>query len=420
MTALNRKLIRDVIHLRGQVMAVALVVACGMAAFVAMRSTYHSLLASQEAYYARYRFADLFCQLKRAPEALAARIEAIPGVAKAQTRIVANVMLDVPGVAEPARGRIVSIPERRIPMLNDLHLVSGRYLEAGKRDEVLISGAFSSANKLQSGDVLTGIINGRRQRLRIVGVALSPEFVYEIGGGEMFPDSRRFGVIWMSREALGPALDMEGAFNDVALSLAPGAAESEVIERLDELLESYGTLGAYGRGDQTSHHFISNEIAELQVTSTFIPAIFLGVTAFLLHLVMSRLVATPRDQIAVLKAFGYGNVSIGLHYLKLALAAVLVGVILGIAAGWWFGYSITALYAEYFRFPALRYEAGTRVVLTAILISLVSAGLGAIAAVWRAVRLPPAEAMRPEAPARFRAGFGSLGTRVDPSRSCAL
>lgn len=405
MTSLNRKLIRDVIHLRGQVIAVALVVACGIAAFVAMRSTYHSLLDSQAAYYQQYRFADVFAQVKRAPETLSHRIAAIPGIASAQTRVVANVTLDVPGIAEPARGRIVSIPEKRTPMLNDLHIVNGRYIEPGKRDEVMISGAFSAANNLNPGDTLTAIINGRWQRLRIVGVTLSPEYVYEIGGGEMFPDSRRFGVLWMSRDALGPAFNMEGAFNDVALSLAPGAVESDIIEKLDALLDNYGGLGAYGREDQTSNHFITNEIAELKVTSTFVPGVFLAVTAFLLHLVLSRLVATQREQIAVLKAFGYGNFAIGWHYLKLAYAALIGGVALGLAAGWWFGYSITSLYTEFFRFPVLRYEAGTSVVWTAVLISLVSATAGALAAVWRAVKLPPAEAMRPEPPARFRAGF---------------
>jgi putative ABC transport system permease protein len=370
-----------------------------------MRSVYYSLLGSQDAYYRQYRFADVFANLKRAPEPLAARIRAIPGVAAAETRIVANVTLDVPGVEEPARGRIISIPERRSPTLNDLHVISGRYIEAGKREEVIVSGAFSDANNLRPGDMLTAVINGRWQKLRIAGVAISPEYVYEIGGGEMFPDSRRFGVMWMSREALGPAFNMEGAFNDVALSLSPGANESEVIEELDALLEDYGALGAYARADQTSHHFISNEIAELQVTSTFIPTVFLGVTAFLIHLTLSRLVATQRDQIAVLKAFGYGNLAIGLHYLKLAFAAVLGGVALGVAAGWWFGYGITALYTEYFRFPVLRYTPGAGVVLTAVAISLASSGVGAFAAVWRAVSLPPAEAMRPEPPARFRAGF---------------
>src|SRR5262245_789989 len=375
MNSLNRKLIRDLFHLRGQIIAVALVVACGVAAFVAMRSVYYSLLDSQDAYYRQYRFAEVFDNLKRAPEILAPRIRAIPGVAATETRIVANVTLDVPGVGEPARGRIISIPERQSPTLNDLHIISGRYIEAGKRDEVIVSGAFSGANNLRPGDALTAVINGRWQKLRIAGVAISPEYVYEIGGGEMFPDSRRFGVMWMSRKALGPAFNIEGAFNDVALILSPGANESEVIERLDALLEDYGALGAFGRADQTSHHFISNEIAELQVTSTFIPAVFLGVTAFLIHLTLSRLVATQRDQIAVLKAFGYSNLAIGLHYLKLAFAAALGGVALGIAVGWWFGYSITALYTEYFRFPVLRYAPGTSVVLMAVVISLVASAV---------------------------------------------
>jgi putative ABC transport system permease protein len=309
------------------------------------------LLDSQGAYYRQYRFADVFANLKRAPDTLAAQVSAIPGVAAVDSRIVANVTLDVPGVEEPARGRIISIPERQSTMLNDLHIISGRYIEAGKRDEVIVSGAFSTANNLSPGDMLTAVINGHWEKLRIAGVAISPEYVYEIGGGEMFPDSRRFGVMWMSRDALSPAFNMDGAFNDVALSLSPGANESEVIEKLDTLLEDYGALGAYGRADQTSHHFISNEIAELQVTSTFIPAVFLGVTAFLIHLTLSRLVATQRDHIAVPKAFGYGNLAIGLHCLKLAFAATLGGVAVGVAVGWWFGYSITALYTEYFHFP---------------------------------------------------------------------
>lgn len=405
MTPLNRKLIRDVWHLRGQVIAVMLVVACGVAAFVAMRSTYQSLLTSQAAYYANYRFADVFAQLKRAPETLATRIGEIPGVAAVQTRVIAGVTVDVPGLNEPARGRIISIPERQMPMLNDLHLLEGRYVEAGKHDELIISGAFSSANNLHPGDTLSAIINGRWQQLKIVGVALTPEYVYEIRGGEMFPDSKRFGVMWMSRAALGPLFNMDGAFNDVTIALAPNAKESDVIERLDNLLESYGGLGAYNRDDQTSNRFISNEIAELKTNGTILPAIFLGVTAFLLHLVLSRLVATQRDQIAVLKAFGYGNLTIGFHYLQLAFVAILGGVALGIGVGWYFGYSITALYTDFFRFPLLRYEVGANVIAITIFISFVSSSLGAMMAVWRAVNLPPAEAMRPEPPARFRAGF---------------
>jgi putative ABC transport system permease protein len=405
MAALNRKLVRDVAHLWGQVVAITLVVACGVASYIAMRSTYNSLLRSQQIYYQEYRFADVFAQLKRAPDSIASRISEIPGVAKAEIRVVADVTLDVPGLDEPAKGRIVSIPEKQATMLNDLYLSEGRYVEPGQRDEVIASQTFANANGLTPGDSIAAIINGRWQKLRIVGLALSPEYVYEIRGGEIFPDSRRSGVLWMSRESLGPAFNMDGAFNDVALTLAPGANEANVIERVDLLLDNYGGLGAYGRIDQISNHFLSNEIAELQVTGTFIPAIFLTVTAFLIHLVLSRLVTTQRDQIAVLKAFGYGNSSIGFHYLKLAFLVIAGGVALGIGIGWYFGQRITALYMHFFHFPVLSYQIGSTLIGNALLISMGAASIGALAAVRRAVTLPPAEAMRPEPPARFQAGL---------------
>ncbi|HEU4478040.1 MAG TPA: FtsX-like permease family protein [Pyrinomonadaceae bacterium] len=405
MATLNRKIIRDVIHLRGQVIAITLVVTCGVASFVAMRSTYNSLQLSKQSYYESFRFAEVFAQLKRAPDSIAPRISDIPGVGSAEFRVVADVTLDVPGLDEPAKGRIISIPEPQRPMLNDLYLREGRYVASGRTDEVLVSGAFATANQLKPGNTISAVINGKWQKLQIVGVALSPEYVYEIRSGEMFPDNRRSGVLWMSREALGPAFNMKGAFNDVAIALAPGAVEADVIQRLDDLLVTYGGLGAYNRDDQVSNHFLSGEIAELQVTGTFIPAIFLTITAFLIHLVLSRMVATQRQEIAVLKAFGYRDCSIGFHYLKLAFVVILGGVALGIAVGWWFGRQVTELYMEFFRFPVLRYQPGPSVIISAVLISFGSAAIGALAAVRRAVKLPPAEAMRPEPPARFRAGF---------------
>ncbi len=402
MKALNKKLIRDLIHMRGQVIAVALVVACGVASFIALRNIYRSLLLTQQAYYQEYRFADVFAQLKRAPNRLEARIAEIPGVASVQTRIVAGVTLDVPGVAEPAAGLMVSVPDKKTRILNDLHLISGRYMEPGARNEVIISEAFAAKNGFKPGDSLSGIINGRWSMLRIAGIALSPEYVYEIRPGDLFPDSRHFGVIWISRDTIERAFDMEGAFNNVTLSLSRGTNEAEVIRRLDSLLEEYGGLGAYGRVDQVSNHFVDNELAELQVSGTFVPAVFLLVTAFLLHLVLSRLVSTQRDQIAVMKSFGYGNFPIGWHYLKLSYSAVFIGIVLGIGLGWFFGYQMTALYARFFRFPILRYEMDPLIISLAALITLGSASLGALRAVQKAVSLPPAEAMRPESPAKYR------------------
>lgn len=391
--------------MRGQIIATALVVACGVASFISMRSTYNSLLVTQQNYYSSYRFADVFAHLKRAPESLRPQIEKIPGVAAVQTRIVSEVTLSLPDLAEPAQGKIVSIPDKQTPVLNDLHFLRGRYVGANKTDEVIISGAFADANGFNPGDKIEAIINGRWRRLTIVGVALSPEFIYEIRAGEIFPDNKRYGVAWMSRKAAEAASDMEGAFNDLSLALAPGASEENAIENLDRMLENYGGTGSYGRDDQQSHRFLANEFSQLEVQALFLPAIFLGVTAFLLHLVLSRLVSTQREQIGLLKAFGYTDFHIGLHFLKLAIVAVSGGAILGILLGMYLGSGMTSLYADYFHFPILRYRAGWLVMVVSLFISFGAAAAGAVWAVRSAVALPPAEAMRPETPAQFRAGF---------------
>lgn len=402
MKAIDRKLLRDLWHMRGQGIAISLVVACGIAIFIAMLSTYQSLAAAQANYYQQYRFAQVFAQLKRAPETLVEQIRIIPGVAQVQLRVVVDVTLDVPGQQEPAIGRLVSVPEQQTPMLNDLYIRQGRYLEPERADEVLVSESFANANHLQVGDRVGAILNGRWQQLHIIGIALSPEYVYEIQGGDVVPDNQRFGVFWMGRKALGTAFDMDGAFNTVALSLTPQTNPQDVIFRLDRLLQPYGGLGAYDRADQLSNKFISDEINELKYHALIIPGIFLGIAAFLLNILLSRLIGTQRDQIAILKAFGYSNGDVGWHFLKLVLVIVFLGSVIGVATGLWMGAGMLHIYTRYYHFPALIYQGSPTLILGTIAISVGAAVIGAFRAVQHAVTLPPAEAMRPEPPAHFR------------------
>ena len=403
MNSLDRKLFRDLWHTRGQVIAIALVVACGIASFVMAKSAYTSLTLTQNIYYHKYHFAQVFVSLKRAPETLKAQIADIPGVAQAQTRIVVDVTLDVPNLPEPATGRLISLPEQQVPLLNKPFIRQGSYPESGKGDEILVSEAFAEANHLQLEDTIGAIINGKWERLKIVGIALSPEYVYEVrGAGELYPDNKRFGIIWLGRDALGKAYDLDGAFNNVTLSLSPGAREIEIIAQLDRLLDRYGGLGAYGREDQVSHQILSDEIKSLEIMATMLPSIFLGIAAFLLNVVLSRLVSTQREQIAVLKAFGYKNLAIGGHYLKFVLIIVTIGSSLGILGGLWLGRGLTQIYTQFYKFPLLRFDFSPRVLVTAMIVSYGAAVMASIVAVTKAVALPPAQGMRPEPPAKFK------------------
>lgn len=403
MRPLDRKLVRDLWRLRIQVLSIALVVAAGIAGIVTFRSGLDSLEESRTRYYAESRFADVFVSLKRAPQSLHARLAALPGVAAVQTRVVAGVVLDVSGLPELATGKLVSLPDGGAD-LNRLHLRAGRLPLPGRRGEALVGEAFAHANGLRVGDRIGALMNGRWERLILVGIALSPEYVYAAGGGAFLADDRRFGVLWMDRETLAAAYDLRGAFNDAALALAPGASEPDVIDRVDRLLARYGGLGAYGRADQPSDHIITDEIRQNRATGTVIPAFILAVAAFLLNVVLGRLVGTEREQIAVLKAFGYSSAEVARHYLAFAMAAVLLGTGIGIGAGLWLGKGLVGLYAEHFRFPVLVYQASWPLVAAAIGVSVAAAAAGALGAVRRAALLPPAEAMRPEEPARFGRG----------------
>jgi putative ABC transport system permease protein len=402
LSSLNRKLVRDLLAMKTQAGAIAMVVAAGVTMFVMYLAVFASLQHTRRVYYDRHRFADVFVSLERAPLRVADDIARLPGVSAMEPRVVANVTLDLEQLEEPASGRLISIPADRRPRVNDLFLRRGRWIEPGRPDEVLASEGFVLAHGLQPGDTVPAIINGRRRRLTIVGVALSPEYVYTIRPGELVPDERRFGIFWIDRQALGAAFDMEGGFNDVVLSLARGITPDETIAQLDRILEPYGGLGAIPRALQLSHWTVENELAQLQTFGVIIPAIFLMVAAFILNVALTRALALQRPQIAALKALGYGNRALGWHYLKWALLIGLAGVAIGVAAGAWLGDLLTGLYNQFFRFPVLLFSVPFGVVAGAAVLTLAAAGAGAFTAVRRAVRVPPAEAMRPEPPARYR------------------
>jgi putative ABC transport system permease protein len=399
---LDRKLVRDLWEMKGQALAIASVIAAGVTMFVTYTSNFDSLQRTRASYYQRARFADVFASLKRAPNNLRERIAAIPGVEAVDTRVVATVTLDVPGLEEPASGRLISLPERGRPLLNDVHLRRGRWVEPTRPDEVLASELFVEANGFHPGDRVAAIINGRKRWLTIVGVALSPEYVYAIKPGDLFPDRRRYGIFWMDGRALASAFNMEGGFNDVALALARDASARQVITDLDRLIEPYGGLGALEQSLQVSAWTLEQELSQLQTFGFILPLIFLGVAAFILNVALTRALALQRPQIAALKALGYSNRELGWHYVKWGLAIAACGAGAGVVAGAWLGSAMISLYNVYFRFPILEYHLSAGVAVQALTGSLVVAALGARSAVMRAVQVPPAEAMRPEPPARYR------------------
>lgn len=402
MTPLNRKLLRDLWRLWGQVLAIALVIASGIAVLCMSLTSMDALTETATAYYERYRFAHVFARVERAPEYLAERIRLIPGVQTVNTRVVKSAILDVPGFEEPVIGQLVSLPERHEPELNRVALRAGRFPQLGAPDEAVLSEPFAEAHGLTIGDRIRAVINGNWRELEVVGLGLSPEYVYTIGPGALMPDDKRFGVVWLGQEALQAAFDLDGSFNDVALTLLRGTDPDVVITRLDDLLARYGGVGAYAREDQMSNWFLTNEIRQLESLAAILPTVFLAVAAFLTNMVLARLITVERSEIGLLKAFGYRDRDIGWHYVKFVLGIAGVGIVLGWIGGYWFGLVNTRIYADFYRFPFLLFDPGPKPFLIAAGVSVFAAVAGTLGAVRSVARLPPAEAMRPPAPPMFR------------------
>ncbi|MEO0751592.1 MAG: FtsX-like permease family protein [Pseudomonadota bacterium] len=405
MQAIDQKLLRDFKRLWIQALAIALVLACGVAILLTSVGMHKALSDTRAAYYERNRFADVFAHATRAPLSILSEIERIKGVRSVEGRISEFAILDVPGYARTAVGHIISLPETSEPVLNVPLLVSGRYPAPASTREVLVNAPFAEEHGFVPGSRFSANLKGQKRELVIVGTVLSPEFIYTIGPGGLMPDNAAFGIVWMSETAAAAAFDMTGAFNDISLSLLPKAQPEPVIDALDTLLEPYGGLGAYGRDTQTSDAFLEAEINQLEGMAMILPPIFFGIAAFLVSMVMSRIIALERSEIGLLKAIGYSNVEICLHYLMLAGLIAIVGVALGWVAGTMLARSTAAQYADFFNFPYVIFSVSYFVYALSGLAGLTTTCLGASHAAIKAARLAPAIAMQPPAPPRFKRSF---------------
>lgn len=405
LSPLRRKVLRDVRRLWAQVLAVALVLAAGVSTLILGTGAYSALYQTRAAYYEANRFADVFAGLTRAPRALVGDIAEIDGVLAVEGRIWKIGLLDIAGMPEPGSVALVSLPGSGRGGLNQLSLRSGRLPDPQVTDEAVISEGFAKAHRLRPGSSFGVLMNGQQRQIRVAGIALSPEFIYALGPGEAMPDPRRFGIVWMPAAALEAAFDLEGAFSDVVLKLAPGASAERVIGKLDELLAPYGGIGATGRNDQISHAFLDAELKQLSAMVKVLPPIFLVVAAMLVNMTLSRMIALEREQIGLLKAIGYSPQAIAAHYLEFVALIAVIGIAIGFAAGSWLGAGLAQMYARFFSFPFLIFSRSPDIYALAAIVTLGAAIGGALNAVRAVLRLPPAVAMAPPAPAQYRQSF---------------
>ena len=402
---LDRKLLRDLWRLKWQLLAIALLIACGVSVAVMSFSAQQALTGARSEFYARNRFADGFASAVRAPMSLRQALSHIEGVETLDTRIIQGGLMRVTHLSRPVLTRLISLPEGEAGGLNRVQLTAGRMPAPGRANEAVALRAFLDAAGVRLGTPLTAVIHGRAFSFTVVGAVVAPEFIYNPAPDSFMPDDAHQAVIWAPRAAVEQAAGMSGAFNNVTFTLSPGAQMAQVLEAVDRRLTPYGGRAAYARKDQPSENFLSAELKELSTSGYILPPIFLLVAASLVHLVMGRLVESEREQIGLLKAFGYTHLEAASPYLKMALAVGLVGVIGGGMIGAVLGAAILHQYADYFRFPHMPPAFNWTSFWAAGLVSILAVVAGALRAIYRAAALSPAVAMQPPRPMRFRKGW---------------
>lgn len=414
MSPLGKKLLRDLWRIKSQAAAIAAVIAVGVMMLVMMSGLVTSLQETRQAYYQKYRLAEAFAPIVRAPEAVVAKLKSIPGVALVETRVTGSALVDLAAQDLPVQVRVVSLPDYGEPALNAVFLTAGQTLTSARDNDVLVLESFARANGLNPGDHIRMTINGARRDLRVAGWAQSPEFLYTAAPGQFVSDDSKFGVIWMKRSSLAASYDMEGAFNEALFKLQRGQDPKPVLTAIDTVLDPYGSLGAYDRPDLISDRFVQQEIESLRMSTRVLPPIFQTIAAFLLYIVIGRIIQTEREEIGLMKAFGLTSFEIATHYMTMILIIAGTGAIAGCLLGILSGRGMVEIYLTFFKFPFLVFQLDPKPFLIGVATSIAAASAGGLIVLRRIFRLNPAVAMRPPAPADFSRGmrFDGVWSRV--------
>jgi len=401
---LDRKLLRELYGSKGLLLAITSIVAVGMTCFVSIQSAYHNLQEAKNGYYRRCRMADFWIDLKKAPLADLDDLEELQGITHVRSRIQFRATVDLEDVPKPINALVLSLPDQRQPVINDIILRNGDYFSEHGEDEVIVNAAFARHHRLYPGSRVRVLVNNRRQELLVVGTAISSEFTYLLGPGAIVPDPKNFAVFYVSRSFAEENYDFSGAANQVVgrVDRNQRTTVKQILDEAERKLAPYGVFTTIELDHQLSNQFLTGEIDGLGATAAVIPAIFMVVAALVLNVLITRLARQQRTVIGTLKALGYTDWQVVRHFLKFGLSVGIVGGLAGSFLGYLAATGMTNIYRLFFEFPALQSGFYWSTHALGMTVSLACAVAGSLHGSWHVLRLQPAAAMRPESPRRGR------------------
>lgn len=397
-----KKFLRDLKESKGQFISVLAVVIIGVMFYTGLYSALDIFSGAGQKYFTEYRLADLWSTVYRAPEGVVGRIEAIPGVKMAEGRIVHDVRIFM--ADRNAMVRLISLPDKNQDIVNDIMLKSGSYFSAGAGNQCLVSEDFFKANHLVIGQTIEPIVNGERVKLSIVGTAKSPEYIYEIRDAtEVFPDHEKFGVIYAKESYLQTILDYKGSVNDISVLLAKDGDSKKVKAEMEKILKPYGLVSTIEKKDQTGYSMFHSDETGLKSMAAIFPMLFFIASAVIIYITMTRMIENQRTLMGVLKALGYSDWDIMLHYQTYPLLVGILGSILGSLIGIFFiGKGLLGVFNSFYNLPTDNSSSHLGIIIPASLTALFFCVFAGYNACRKELRLVPAESMRPKPPTSGR------------------
>lgn len=393
-----KKVLRDLNQNKGAYLACVVIVVIGLMVFTAFSMVLDNLNMSRNSFYENQNFADGFIQIQALPFSEVEKLEKIDGIADIQGRLVKDVRVLFPDRNENVYLRLVSMDINKENPINGVFLNQG--IPLSDRDtSIWIGNTFFEANGLELNDKLEIVASGNKRELQIVGVGQSPEFIYALRtAADMYPSPETFGIAFVPLETMKKLFPQEKIFNDVIFTLKPEADYDKVKELLEYELKPYGLTAIFPQADQMSALMLNLELEGLGAMSKALPILFLSIAAMILYIVLKRLIEQQRGQIGILKALGYTQREILIHYLSYAVVIGLAGGILGAVLGIFLSYPFTSFYELFFNMPGLIGSFTPKYLIFGIILSLGFSLIAGYQGCKRVLTLEPAEAMRPPAP----------------------
>jgi len=397
MKKLDMRLIRMIRHSKGQFISVTMIIAVALCIYVLYSMLSFNIRSGVASYYTLTEMNDITVQLVRIPQGAIHAVEQIEGVKLVQGRVSFDVPLKVSDPNEKITVRLISMPQSG-GAVNKPYILGGTDLKMNATHCAVLQ-QFADGRDIHRGDEMTPIINGTEHRLKVSSIVASSEFVYLMENDQsLMPAPRKFGVLYVDEAFAQSALGYGGSYNELLIKLDKGADLDRVSKLLETHLGKYGVRRITKLPDQISNNILEQKMDGVDKMSKVLPVLFLAVAAIVIVILLSRAVSTDRITIGVLKATGYSNGTILMHYVKYALTIGLTGATVGSILGLFFSVPVIRLFITYFNIPLMNIRIQPEFLLGGVVLTgIFCVGSGLLGA-RGILKIMPADSMRPEAP----------------------